>query len=373
MTRMDRLGVALIVTLFALVLFTAILTATYLISGRGLRAGRAAFGGAAALYAAEAGLSVDPEIWSSGVLRELTPGGTEILASARLPAGAGYTTQVTRLDDGSDSTTAYFLLRSIGRAPPPARGLRDLGILLRRRLRTGLCCEAALVVNGDLALEGAARISGQDASASVSAPDPLACEGAPVGDLPDLLVGEDPADVDPAARALSAARELLTEAEAGPDGPAADIDLPPGAVLTGLRPALAGPACARGRPTNWGAPTDPGHPCSAYIPVVRARGDLTLGPGGAGQAVLLVNGDLYLRGDLELYGIVLIRGRLLADGPGLSVVGGVIALGDGGTGHRLSGDVRVDYGRCPAWRAVRESRLGLPKPLARRAWVGLLR
>lgn len=58
-----------------------------------------------------------------------------------------------------------------------------------------------------------------------------------------------------------------------------------------VAPVVANHGCDQGVATNWGDPNVPASPCGAYFPVVWIQGDVTL-QAGAGQGVLLVDGDL---------------------------------------------------------------------------------
>ncbi|MBW3533910.1 MAG: hypothetical protein KY453_01620 [Gemmatimonadetes bacterium] len=82
--------------------------------------------------------------------------------------------------------------------------------------------------------------------------------------------------------------------------------------------------CPSSDPLNWGAPSDPGHPCAGRRPFAAADGDLVV-DGGEGQGVLAVAGDLVLRGALY-HGLVLVGGGVTLEA-GARVHGRIISAG----------------------------------------------
>ena len=82
---------------------------------------------------------------------------------------------------------------------------------------------------------------------------------------------------------------------------------------------------ARRFPLNWGNPENPGAACWDWFPVIHITGNANVQSGGVGQGVLLVDGDLDLRGNFAFYGIVIVQGSLGTQGSGNRVYGGVMA------------------------------------------------
>lgn len=74
------------------------------------------------------------------------------------------------------------------------------------------------------------------------------------------------------------------------------------------RPASAGGTCVPDA-LNWGA-VDRSHPCYKHLPLVGAKGDLVL-QGGEGRGILVVDGNVELKGPLKFHGLVLSTGRLV--------------------------------------------------------------
>ena len=120
-------------------------------------------------------------------------------------------------------------------------------------------------------------------------------------------------------------------------------------------------SCPVHDPLNWGAATDPHHPCADHRPLVASEGDLVV-EGGEGQGVLAVEGDLTLRGT-TYHGLVLAGGRVeLA--AGARVRGAVRS----GAGVDPPGSVTADA--CAVFRALRDARgLRAPLPLPDGPWI----
>lgn len=93
--------------------------------------------------------------------------------------------------------------------------------------------------------------------------------------------------------------------------------------------------CVTGAAWGWGDPGGPGQPCGPHLPLRASLGDLTV-QGGAGQGMLVVDGDLTLTASARYYGLVVLRGALRLEG-GSSLDGLALARGgaDVGAGSRL--------------------------------------
>jgi hypothetical protein len=119
---------------------------------------------------------------------------------------------------------------------------------------------------------------------------------------------------------------------------------------------------------NWGDPDRPWRPCGAFLSLRGARGALEA-TGGAGQGVLVVEGDFTLRGDARFYGLVLATGGLRleddAELAGMALAGGGVYLAAG---------ARLSASACWAARALAAQRgtLGRLRPLPGVGKVGPL-
>jgi hypothetical protein len=123
-------------------------------------------------------------------------------------------------------------------------------------------------------------------------------------------------------------------------------------------------ACDVEDQSNWGDPQRPGDGvCTNHFALVHAPGDLTI-DGGRGQGLLLVEGDLTIRGGFDFAGIVMVRGAL--HGNGARITGALTVGAADSSSMSVFHDVIVRFSRC----AVHAAMLGtaLPVPIAERSW-----
>jgi hypothetical protein len=155
----------------------------------------------------------------------------------------------------------------------------------------------------------------------------------------------------------------------------ANILLPPG-NYNGMAPSTTGSPlrCNQASQLNWGepwrAPTSGVIPqCQAYFPVIYTVGDLQLQT-GRGEGVLLVDGNLDIRGNFEFSGLIIVTGQLKSNGNGNKITGGVLAqnadLGDITT---LIGNPVANFSACAVSKALSAS--ASMRPLGERSWVQL--
>lgn len=129
-------------------------------------------------------------------------------------------------------------------------------------------------------------------------------------------------------------------------------------------PALdADGACDANAPANLGDPLrvfGPDSPCAAFFPVVHAQGDLQL-IGGAGQGMLVVDGNLTLVAGARFTGVMLVRGSArFEDGARLDG----IVLADRVS---LAGASEIHYSACAVAQASRGG--ARPFPEVTHSWA----
>ena len=125
-------------------------------------------------------------------------------------------------------------------------------------------------------------------------------------------------------------------------------------------------------PTNWGNPENPGAACSNWYPIIHVTGNANIQSGGVGQGVLLVDGDLDLRGDFVFYGIIIVQGSLGTQGQGNRVLGGVLASNADLQSQAFTGGSVVTNSTCAVRRSLlNNSSLTRVRPLASRSWADL--
>ncbi len=131
-------------------------------------------------------------------------------------------------------------------------------------------------------------------------------------------------------------------------------------------------ACNEATPTNWGD-TIPTAACGNYFPLIYHSGSrLTIQSGGMGQGILLIEGDLDLRGNFLFYGIIIVQGNFETQGNGNRIVGAVMASNGLLDDQSITGGSHVTYSRCAITRAIlNNSALSRARPVAQRSWVDL--
>lgn len=138
--------------------------------------------------------------------------------------------------------------------------------------------------------------------------------------------------------------------------------------------------CDRGDSMNWGDPefveSDPDdvdrYPCANHFPIIHIDGDASLEAGGVGQGILLVDGNLNIRGDFTFYGIVVVQGTFETEGSGNRIVGGVMAAADAEVDDQTyAGGSVVQSSGCAQERARTLAQASRPLALEGRSWADI--
>lgn len=155
----------------------------------------------------------------------------------------------------------------------------------------------------------------------------------------------------------------------------ATITVGPGTINTTQPDSTVDGGCIKSNELNWGNPLDSDAACGDYYPIIHAQGDhLRVQSGGIGQGILLVDGDLDLRGDFLFHGIVIVQGNFETQGSGNRVRGGVMAGNTYFEDQTMTGGSVVGYSGCAVKRAIEMNEaLQRPQPLPMRAWSDLSR
>ncbi len=374
-------GFALAVTLFVLVIVSAVVAGGYFVVEQHSRAAAAGAQANAALYAADAGLGAALANLDTAIVDSLLPGATISLLNGALSSGDEYRVSLTRLDVGLSGPTAYYLARATGHAHGPRGGRRELARFLRRPAFRPRCCDAALTGVGPVRVADGAVIDGYDPSPEGVAA--VSCGQAAATSLPGLMsddpglvqlsgggqvLGAPPIAATDAATVRSEVDRWLRELRRH-----ADITFPGGVTLDKVGPVIDSQGgCDSTVRTNWGAPGATAHPCFDHLPLVHVDGQLRVRGPVAGQGILLVEGDLTLEGGFAFHGVVVARGRLRASGAGTRIYGGAL-VGNEAPGTNEAVDQAVlRYSGCAVARALEGSKLHLPHPLAEFSWLEIL-
>ncbi|NIM52564.1 MAG: hypothetical protein GTN62_08120 [Gemmatimonadales bacterium] len=347
-------GVALPSAVVALVVIGALVGAGLFIAMQEQRLGRNTISLQQAQGAAEEGAALQVADWNAGAHSQLGIGDTSSF-EGRLADGTGwYRGEVRRLSDW------LFLVQSEGFSRG-SRARRRMGLLVRLH-PLDIPVSAALTVLDSAQISGSSYVDGGDGQPTgwrcLTSRPPLAGIRL-VGDgdvgtqgckLASCVAGEPGILRDEAGRESIGA--LLGRAQLDGLRLAANKLIGPGHWMIG--PRLAGGACDASDASNWGDPDDPDGPCGGYFPLVYASGDITL-HGGRGQGLLVVDGDLSVRGGFRFYGAVVVAGRFKTHGEGGHFSGGVVAatvvLGQ----NTLVGGPAIQYSSCALGRALRGS------------------
>jgi len=131
-------------------------------------------------------------------------------------------------------------------------------------------------------------------------------------------------------------------------------------------------SCNRGHPLNWGEPNDPNDPCGSHFPIIHITGNANVQSGSRGQGILLVDGDLDLRGNWVFHGIVIVQGNFETQGSGNRIYGAVMASNADFDNQSLVGDSVVQWSSCSIERTLLNiGSLSRARPLFERGWVDL--
>lgn len=367
----DERGVALIVAIFALVVVGALVTGSFFLGIQEQQVGRNMLQMEQAISAADGGAQFVVADWDASFYNE-TDVGDSVTFEGWLPSNTGwYRGSAFRVSE------QVFLVRSEGfSADSTAR--QQVGMLVRLK-PFDIVFTAALKVQGATRIGGNSFIDGNDSQPSGwadcdSTVAPLA--GLTVDDSSlvdiqcpnesDCLGGSPLVQVDTTISDSS----MTTFGELNFDDLASLANKTLGTgPYNGIGPVVDGSGeCATSLILNWGDPLDPTAACGNYFPILHAPSGTKL-TGGAGQGILLVDGDLEVQGGFEFYGLVIITGILKTAGTGGHFNGGVIAANVNLDQNTVLGNALVSYSSC----AVQQS-LNSTAPVAQmreRGWLNL--
>ncbi len=388
-------GMALALTLFALVIIGVLVAGSFFIGRTEQQTGSNVIWAGQAQEAAEAGIADVIANWDLVVFNAMVPGDQVALPTTQADAVGSplvvFTDTLQRINE------ELFLLRSTGeRRTPGGQVLSSvrLGQLMRLAKPT-FAVNAAVTVTNPIKLNGNAfGVSGFNDNP----PGWGAGECAPLdpGNSDDVvgirsatstgITGKDANNVSGSPFPEATDDTTITSATfqnfldftfntlAGQPGAKT---IPDDKVITGAKPSLdlsLPPACNKLDATNfgepWRAPLTIIAECQSYFPISHAVGDVTFSGGGRGQGVLLVSGNLDIKGDFEWVGLIIVRGRMDIAGTGNKITGGILTEGVNlTTTGAISGNVDITFSSCAIAKAVGGASVGQP---LRRGWSQLL-
>ena len=366
-----RRGIALALTLWVLVIAGSLLTVIVFLAFQDGRASGTDRRLHHASTRAEAGLVDVVSSWKPALLSRLLPQAFDsmpINGTSVTGAQEDWLGTIHRLSPG------LLLVAVTARNGPSgfeqvATEVR-LGWLVRSH-PVAVELSAALEAGGVVAIGDGAQMSGRDQSSDTSGacPPPGVDVAGIEAESVTVAAGARLDGAPPTARRASgdtglteSQRQAFEQLAATPT-----ISLAGGSWFTG--PVVTGAHCDAAPDLNWGDPLRLESPCSGFLPIVHVQGDATL-LGGSGQGILLVDGDLVIRGPYRFFGLVMVAGTFAvatADS-GVTIEGAVVA-GRTGLAPYSTLSLVIAYSTCRLARALQTS--GSLVPLASRSWKQL--
>jgi hypothetical protein len=376
--RTDERGIALPLVLFVLVIVGVIISGTFYIARLEQKTGDNAVAATQAAAVAEAGVDSVLANWSPSAYNNMASG-TEIAfpTVTTLGGNASYTAVLRRLN------SRVFMVRADGRQAFPGGGLagrRQVAKLVRLDIPL-IAMNAAITTRTGLTVSGSSDVSGVDSiPGSMGAICPPA--GPTVPGIRDSSGNVTTSGACSGASCIVGNPQILTDPTVSTNSftqfgstnfaqLAARANFTVSGTINSIAPAVTvGPPslCNYAITTNWGAPLAPFSPCGDYFPIIYAPGDVRL-TGGAGQGILLVQGDLDVSGGVEFYGPVIVMGTIRSTGTGGHIYGGVMSSNANLGTVLVSGNSVVNYSSCTIARALQG--VSLAAPLGERSWAQL--
>jgi hypothetical protein len=385
-----RRGFALPAAIFALVVVAVLITAGFFLAGQESRIGQATERTTQAFYLAEHGMNQVLDGWVPGAAS------LELWESAG-PATGCALCQGTQGDGEWEVTITrtgerLFFVQSRGSITVGGRlagATRTLG-QLTRIITAEIPADAALLTRGNVSIRGRAEILGED----VNPPGWGGVCSAPGADKPGVVTDTGSTVTTEGANATVSGDPPWTNEDLSDDdflqfGDLSWDDLVAlaeashrfgGGNFNGIQPSTTGdPAvCNTSDSNNWGSPLDPTGPCGLFFPIIHIDGDARVQSGGAvqGQGILLVEGDLDVRGAFEFFGLIMVKGQFESQGSGAGdtqrIRGAVLAGNADVDQSVITGGATVQYSSCAVTRAMENAQgLSTIRPLRDRGWVDL--
>jgi len=369
-----RRGAALAVVLIALVVTAGLATGAVFAARQARRSARDELAQLRASAGAEGALVSALHPWDRR-RAQLASGGVDTTMLGAI-AGATATVRALRLD------AERFLVEASARARASQPGVgawaeRTASVVVRLHRATPAALGAVTAASAVELLDGA-TVDGRDAPPSgwsdcpASANDSVAIAAASITDVHVARGASVSGAVAQSAVAADARTYDTFGAERWADlARRADVAIDAAIDSSARTPR---PRAAAGRcvldADAWG---DPVHDasgvaeCATTYALVVVRGNLTVRGPARGQGVLLVDGDLTLDGDLTFAGVVIVRGGVRAQRGALHLDGALLVAAP----TSLGSGTEVHRSRCALARAL--DGIAPVAPIGRRAWAEVTR
>ncbi len=389
-------GIALVLTVFALVVIGAVVAGTFFVGRVEQTTGYSTVWSRQAGEAAETGLTwtmtnveaptyLAIPVWSPATPSELDLGSRTVAGMPHV----SYSSRIRRLNQTLFQVTAVGTRRGTGGRIIASETL----VQLVRLAKPTIGVNAAITVQDPIKFNGNTfSISGMNAlppqwlPAECAALDPGNSDdvvgirsstgtGANSSDMnniqgfPTKVVANDPSVTSETFRDFLDYTYATLAAQPGVKV------LPSTSTYNGVGPVLdltQSPAvCNKAAALNFGEPfrnpptAGAVTQCQNYYPTVHGTGaSLKFAAGSRGQGILLVDGDLELAGGFEWSGLVIVRGQMKINGTGNKLYGAILTEGvDLNTSGSVSGNVEIGFSACAIEKAVLGA--AVPVPLSR--------
>jgi len=384
----DERGMALAVTIFALVVIGALVAGAIITGRMEQRTGRNTVYATEAAQAAEAGTTAVMADWDQFNLNNLPKNVPTVLTKTswgQASMYASYTPTVTKLND------ELFLVQSLGTRSTSAGTVLSQRVVatLARLTFVSATANAAVTVTKPVKFNGNSfEVVGND-----SVPNGWAGEAG-------CTTGDNKAGIRSATTTGAASQDADNIWGVPPQVPndptvtndffnifgdvtfdelkkSADIVLTDANPYNGVAPSLTAGVpqrCNIADQLNWGEPhrgAGSVNQCYNYFPIIYSSASLLkLSGGGRGQGLLLVEGDFEIVGGFEFTGLIVAKGGIKVNGNGNKITGALLAqdvsIDDQ---NSISGNTTLQFSSCALNKAINGS--AFAEPLAYRSWVQL--
>ena len=373
--RRDRDGFALPLVVMALGLLLVIMSVLIFVSRQELRMGQAAESGTLAFYLAERGVDDLLSTWGQNHFDTLDINDSASVTDT-LEWGE-WTAVVRRLGEKLYLASVESTVTEGGDLLSGAS--RQVGLFVQH-MSADISPSAALTARGSTIVGGNGEVHGADVSPTEWGG---MCTG-PLSDHPGILTDDSMNVSTRGAGVITGVPTIAQDTTISDEtfttfGSAtwddlvamADKHLPAG-TINQVGPVEAGGVCDVNQPLNWGDPLGPTNPCGDYFPIVHINGTAQMQAGGVGQGILLVEGDLDLRGNFRFFGMILVKGNMGTQGSGNRIWGGVMASNAEIDAQSITGGSEIQYSSCVIDRTMDNiAGLDWARPLSERGWVDL--
>jgi hypothetical protein len=377
----DQRGFALPAAIGALVIIGILVTAGFFMARQELRIGVASNHANMAVNIAQMGANEVMANWNGYQLGLITPWDSSVITGTA--AGGNWRVSVV------NANSYVYRITSTGEVTEGgalwAGATRTVGIVARM-LFADINPPGALTTRGNVTVQGTAGIDGTNQTPGAWGPY---CTTVPTDDAAGVVTdaggtvdtkgsgavdGNPPSVQDPgivASTFTDFGNLTWAELTALAQIEGKDVTTALGTNITSTAPEVAGGLCDESVASNWGDIT-PTNPCGAYFPLIYHGGSPRIQSNGFGQGILLVEGDLDIRGGYTFYGIIITQGAFSTGAGGATIMGAVLAGNDLILDQTATGGAQIIYSRCAVTRAVlNNANLSRARPLATRSWVDL--